>query len=157
MQALSSMQRTLLYQNIISRLFLVVLFVGYASLSSIYLLFPPLLAVLFFAYHNALTKHDLFTLVTIAIMMLFFEAEKGFWFGSTILFFTLLSRYLIPKIEQVIQCKTCMAAIFVVLAYLGYWVFVWFINQLFLLGLPMIDWHIVLYMIIEFLVIATLI
>ncbi len=151
------MQRSLPYQNVISRLFLVVLFVGYISLSSIYLLMPPLLAVLFFAYHNALTKHDLFALITIIVMLLVFEAEKGFWFGSTILFFTLFSHYVLPKFEQVTRCKICMAAIFVGLAYPIYWAFIWFINQLFLLAAPVVDWHIFLYMIVEFLVIAALI
>lgn len=151
------MQRSFSYQNLISRLFLVVLFIGYISLSSIYLLMPPLLAVLFFSYHNALSRHDLFTLVTIIAMMLVFEAEKGFWFGSTILFFTVLSRFLLPKIEQMIRCKICMAAIFVGLSYPVYWAFIWFFNQLMLLSVPILDWHILLYMIIEFLVIAVLI
>lgn len=151
------MQRSLPYQNVISRLFLVVLFIGYISLSSIYLLMPPLLAVLFFAYHNALTKHDLFALITIIVMLLVLEAEKGFWFGSTVLFFTVLSRYLIPKFEQVIRCKMCMTAIFVVIAYPAFWMFIWFVNQLFLLSVPQVDWHIFLYMVIEFLMIAAFI
>ncbi|PHM17385.1 MAG: hypothetical protein CJD30_07090 [Sulfuricurvum sp. PD_MW2] len=118
---------------------------------------PPLLAVLFFAYHNALSKHNLFGLMIIMVMLLVLEAEKGFWFGSTVVFFTLLSRYVIPKIEQIIRCRACMAAIFVGLAYPLYWFFVWFVNKLFLLSLPQIDWHILLYMVIEFMVIAALI
>ena len=151
------MQRSFSYQNVISRLFLVAFFVVYISLSSIYLLVPPLLAILFFLYYDALTKHDLFGLVIISLMLLVFEAEKGFWFGSTIVFFTVLSHYLLPKIEQMIQCKICMAAIFVVLAYPGYWMFMWFVNQLLLLSVPAIDWHTGLYMIIEFLVVAVLV
>ena len=151
------MQRSISYQNALNRLFLVVLFVGYISLSTMYLLFPPLLAVLFYAYRNALSNHDLFGLITVAVMLLVFEAEKGFWFGSTIVFFTLVSYYLLPKIEQVIRCRTCLAAIYVGLAYPAYWIFIWFINNLLLLSVPMIDWHIVLYMIVEFLVIAVLI
>ncbi|HLD24276.1 MAG TPA: hypothetical protein VJA83_10080, partial [Sulfuricurvum sp.] len=66
------------------------------------------MAILFFLYYDALTKHDLFGLVIISLMLLVFEAEKGFWFGSTIVFFTVLSHYLLPKIEQMIQCKICM-------------------------------------------------
>lgn len=151
------MQRSLPYQNVISRLFLVVLFIGYISLSSIYLLMPPLLAVLFFAYHSALTKYDLFGLMTIIVMLLVLEAEKGFWFGSTVLFFTVMSRYLLPKIEQVIRCKMCMTAIFVAIAYPVFWAFIWFVNQLFLLSVPQVDWHIFLYMVIEFLMIAAFI
>lgn len=122
-----------------------------------YLLLPPLLAILFFLYYDALTKNDLFSLVIISLMLLVFEAEKGFWFGSSIVFFTLLSLYLLPKIEQMIQCKICMAAIFVFLAYPGYWMFMWFVNQVLLLSVPVIDWHVGLYMVIEFLVVAALI
>lgn len=122
-----------------------------------YLLLPPLLAILFFLYYDALTKNDLFSLVIISLMLLVFEAEKGFWFGSSIVFFTMLSLYLLPKIEQMIQCKICMAAIFVFLAYPGYWMFMWFVNQVLLLSVPVIDWHVGLYMIIEFLVVAALI
>ncbi len=151
------MQRSFSYQNVISRLFLVALFVIYISLSSMYLLLPPLLALLFFLYYDALTKNDLFALVTVIIMLLVFEAEKGFWFGSTVIFFTFLSRYLLPKIEQTIQCKPCIAGIFVALGYIGYWVFMWFVNQVLLLSVPVIDWHTVLYMIIEFLIIAALV
>lgn len=151
------MQRSFSYQNVISRLFLVALFVIYISLSSMYLLLPPLLAILFFLYYDALTKNDLFSLVIIVLMLLVFEAEKGFWFGSSIVFFTLISLYLLPKIEQIIQCKICMAAIFVLLAYPGYWMFMWFVNQVLLLNVPVIDWHIGLYMVIEFLVVAALV
>lgn len=147
------MQRSIPYQNVVSRLFLVVLFVFYISLSSMYLLMPPLLAVLFFLYYDALNKYDLFSLITVAAMLLIYEAEKGFWFGSTLVFFTVMSHYVLPKIEQTIRCRICMAGIFVLLAYPGYWMFMWFVNQVLLLTLPAIDWHIILYMIIEFLIV----
>lgn len=148
------MQRSFSYQNVINRLLLVVLFVIYISLSSIYLLLPPLLAMLFFAYHNALSKHDLFGLIVVSVMLLIFEAEKGYWVGSTILFFSILSLYLLPKLEQLIQCRLCMGGILVALAYPGYWTVMSITNAVLLLPQPAIDWHMILYMIIEFLVIA---
>lgn len=151
------MQRSFSYQNVINRLLLVGLFVVYISLSSVYLLLPPLLAILFYAYYDALSKHDLFGLIIVSLMLLVFEAEKGFWVGSTIIFFTLLSHYLIPKLEQLIQCRICMAGIVVVLGYLGYWLFMLIADSVLLLSPPMIDWHIGLYMIIEFLVLAVVI
>jgi len=89
--------------------------------------------------------------------LLIFEAEKGFWFGSTILFFTLLSRYLLPKIEQVVQCRICIGAFMVALAYPGYWLFIIITNGVLLLAAPAIDWHMLLYMIIEFLVMAAVV
>ncbi len=151
------MQRSFSYQDPVSLLLLVAVYIVYVSLSGIYLLFPPLLAVLFFAYYRALRRHDLVTLMAVAAMLLVLEAEKGFWFGSTILFFTFVIRYLLPKIELVVQCRVCMAAIFTAFAYPLYWLFLWSVNQLFMLTLPSIDWHIALYMVIEFLMIAAFI
>jgi hypothetical protein len=151
------MQRSFSYQNVINRLLLVGLFVVYISLSSIYLLLPPLLAILFYAYHDALKKHDLFGLITVSIMLLIFEAEKGFWFGSTILFFTMVSRYLFPTIEQVVQCRPCIKAFMVAFAYPGYLLFTTVTNGVLLLAAPVIDWHMGLYMIIEFLLMAAVV
>lgn len=151
------MQRSFSYQNALSQLLLVGAFVLYISLSTLYLFLPPLLAVLFLAFYKALNRHDLFGLLIIIGMLLVFEAEKGFWFGSTVIFFTLVSRLLIPKIEQMVQCRPCMASFFVILAYPGYWLFVWLANQVFLLELPTMDWHMILYMAIEFLAVVVFI
>lgn len=151
------MQRSFSYQDALSRLLLVGAYVVYISLSSLYLLFPPLLALLFFAYYRALAKHDLAALILVAVMLLVFEAEKGFWFGSTILFFTVLIHYFVPKIEQVLQCRICMAAIFTAFAYPGYWLFMWIGNQVLMLSLPAIDWHMGLYIVVEFLILAALV
>ncbi len=156
MQTFSGMQRSLSYQNVINRLVLVGFYVFYISMSSLYLLVPPLLAVLFYLYHDALRKNDLFGLSIVALMLLVFEAEKGFWFGSTILFYTFLSLYVLPRLELTIQCTLCLKGIMVLMAYPGYWIFMWFINYLLLLSVPALDWHILLYIIIEFLVIAAM-
>ncbi|MDD5051184.1 MAG: hypothetical protein PHO27_00450 [Sulfuricurvum sp.] len=150
------MQRSFSYKNALNQFALVCIYAVYVSLSSLYPLLPPLLAILFFSYNNALKRHDLFSVIIIVLMLLIFEAEKGFWFGSTVIFFTLLSRLVIPKIDQMLQCQGCMAAFIVALAYPGYWIFIWLTNQVLLLALPMIDWHIILYIIIEFLILMAL-
>lgn len=157
MQTFSGMQRSFPYQDIVNRFVLVAVFLVYISLSSMYLFLPPMLAVLFFVYYQALSRHDLLALIFAAAMLLIFEAEKGFWFGSTLLFFALLIRYLIPKIEQVVQCRLCRAAIFVALAYPGYWLFVWIADSVLLMSVPAADWHMALYMVVEFLILAALI
>lgn len=153
MQTFSYMQRSLPYQNALGQLLLVGAYLVYASLSTMYLLLPPLLAVLFVAFYKALNRHDLFGLVMVVTMMLIFEAEKGFWFGSTVLFFALASQLVIPKLEQLVQCRACMGTIFVALAYPGYWLFIWLSDTIFMLELPVMDWHIILYMVIEFLMV----
>jgi hypothetical protein len=157
MQTFSGMQRSIPYQNALSQLLLVGAFLVYTGLSTLYLFLPPLLAVLFLAFYKALSRHDLFGVLIVVMMMLIFEAEKGFWFGSTVLYFTLVSRMVIPKIEQVVQCRPCMGGIFVLFSYPGYWLFIWMANQMFLLELPAMDWHIGLYIAIEFLMVVAFI
>lgn len=148
------MQRSITYQNALNDLFWIVLFAVYIGLSSIYLFLPPMAAVLFYMYDRALQRHDLYALIVVSLMLLMFEAEKGFWFGSTIVFFTLISHYLIPKLEQMMRCPLCIKGIFVLVAYLGFWVFIGLVNSIVILPLPAIDWHILFYMAIEFALIA---
>lgn len=148
------MQRSIPYQNVITDIFWIPLFIGYIALSSIYTILPPMLAVLSFLFYRALQRYDLFTLVIISILLLVLEAEKGFWFGSTILYFSLLSRYGIPKLEVMMRCQLCIKGFFVLSGYLGFWFFVTVINTVLLLPLPQIDWHFLLYMAIEFALIA---
>lgn len=150
------MQRSIPYQDVINRIVLIGLFTTYICLSSIYLLVPPLLGILFVAYHRALSTHNLFDVIFISIMLLIFEAEKGFWFGSSIIFFTLISYYVLPKLEQLIQCRMCMNTILIAFAYIGYWVFVSLISGILLLASPALDWHVIMYMIVEFLILMAL-
>lgn len=154
MQAFSGMQRSLSHQNALSLLIVFGLYTVYVSLGSIYLLLPPMAAVLLYAYHDALKSNDLFRLIVTAGMLLVYEAEKGFWFGSSILMFTLLSRFLFPRLEQLVQCRFCMAGIYVLLAYPAYWVSIWITDKILLISVPGMDWHMVLYMLIEFLILA---
>ena len=151
------MQRSFPYQDALNSLVLIAAFVVYISLSSMYLFFPPLLAVLFWAFYRAIQRHDLMGLIAVVVMLLVFEAEKGFWFGSTVLFFTLVIRYFLPRIEQLVQCRLCIAAIYVGFAYPLYWLFVWMTDKVLMLSPSAIDWHMALYMIVEFLVLAALI
>lgn len=148
------MQRSITYQNALSDLLWIAVFAIYISLSSIYLFLPPMAAVLGFLYFRAIQRYDLFSLIVAAVMLLMFEAEKGYWFGSTIVFFTLISYYLMPKLGQTMQCKICIKGIFVLLSYLGFTVFLGMVNSILILPIPAMDWHMVFYMAIEFALIA---
>ena len=148
------MQRSITYKTTVSDLLWVAVFGIYIALSSIYLFLPPMLAVLGYLYYRALQRHDLFSLIVASVMLLMFEAEKGYWFGSTLLFFTLISHYVIPKLEQTMQCTVCIKGIFVLLSYVGFSLFLGLINSILLLALPSLDWHVLFYMAIEFALIA---
>lgn len=148
------MQRSFPYQKALNLLIWTALFAVYISLSSIYLFLPPMLSVLYYAYYKNYIRQDLFALIAIVSMLLLFEAEKGFWFGSSILFIGFVSHYIMPRIEQITRCENCIKAVFVAFAYIAYWLFIWIANQIFLLSIPSIDWHVVLYMLIEYLLIV---
>lgn len=148
------MQRSISYQNIIGDILWIPLFIGYIALSSIYPILPPMLAVLSFLFYRALSRYDLFSLIIISILLIVLEAEKGFWFGSSILFFSLLSRYGIPKLEVLMRCPLCIKGFFVFAAYPGYLLCLTLVNSILLLPLPAVDWHLIFYMAIEFALIA---
>ena len=78
------MQRSITYKTTVSDLLWVVVFAIYIALSSIYLFLPPMLALLGYLYFRALYRNDLFSLIIASIMLLMLEAEKGYWFGSTL-------------------------------------------------------------------------
>jgi len=113
-----------------------------------------MLAVLYYAYYKNYTHQNLPALISIIAMLLLFEAEKGFWFGSSILFIGFISYYIMPRIEQVTRCENCIKVFFVSFAYVVYWIFIWVSNEIFLLQNPSIDWHVILYMLIEYLLIV---
>lgn len=148
------MQRSITYKNFISDLLWIAVFGIYIALSSIYLVFPPMFAVLGFLYYKALRRYDLFSLIVASAMLLMVEAEKGYWFGSSIVYFTLISQYVMPKIEQTVQSNIWIKGIFVLLSYFGFSFFLGMVSSVLILPLPSMDWHVLFYMAIEFALIA---
>ena len=150
------MQRNLSDQKTLNYAILFLLFVVYESMSSIYLQMPPLLGVLFFMYIRSLNEKRTALLLLISVMLLFFEAEKGYLFGSSIIFFTLVYFLLIPRMEHYIHCDACRNILSIALAYLGFWLFSMFVSKIFLLEYPELDWYVIYYIIVEFLVVSLL-
>ncbi|MFZ2968152.1 MAG: hypothetical protein WA080_03750 [Sulfuricurvum sp.] len=156
MQTFSDMQRSISYQNTLSDFLWIIAFCLYSPLTSIYLFLPPMLAVMGYLFYRAFLRNDLYGVVIFSIMLLMIEAEKGYWFGSSIVFFTLVSRYVMPYLEQTFRCKLCIKGIFVLLSYLLFWVVLMLFNGVFLVESPILDWHAFLYMTIEFFVMIVL-
>ncbi len=150
------MQRSITYQNALVTLLWVGVFTIYSALGSIYLYLPPMLAVAGFLFYRSLIRNDLFSLIVYTIILLMIETEKGYWFGSTIVFFAFLSYYLLPHLKQNIQCENCIKGLFVVFSYLLFWILMTIANKMLLLESPLLDWHVVFYMLIEFSIIVVL-
>jgi len=150
------MQRSFTYQKILKGLGIAIVFGLYQSLSSIYLLLPPLFGVLFFYFIHALKKENLPALVLIIGLLLIFEAEKDFLLFSSLVYFTFVYRFVIPRLRMMISCKVCLKVLLMVLAYLGFILYSIILNQVLWVEVPSFDWHIFYYMFIEFFLVLSL-
>jgi hypothetical protein len=150
------MQRSLTYQKILRGIGIFIAFSLYQSLSSIYLLLPPLLGVLFFYFIAALKKEDIAALVLVIFLLFVFEAEKDFLLFSSLVYFTFVYRFVIPRLYIMISCELCLKVILLLLAYLGFLLFSYILNQVLWVEPPSFDWHIFYYIIIEFFLVLSL-
>ncbi len=150
------MQRSLTNKRVVKPFIYVVLFVLYSSLSSIYPFLPPLLGVLFVLFIRAQEKEDILALILIFFSLLVFEANHGYLFFSSIFYFYLASKFLLPKVEQNFNCYSCIRIMYILLAYIGYYLFLMLLAKIFLLPMQHIDYYIVYYIVIEFFLVSLL-
>jgi len=150
------MQRSISHQNPLTILLYVVSFIIYSSLSSIYLLLPPLFGVLFVLFSRSLEKEDIVAVVLIAFCLIVFEVNMGYPLFSSIIYFTLVYKLIIPKIKQNFDCNSCLKLSNVLLPYIGYYLFLLLISKIFLLPLPSFNYYIIYYIIIEFFLVSIL-
>ncbi|MEN8147704.1 MAG: hypothetical protein ABFR02_08820 [Campylobacterota bacterium] len=150
------MQRSITYPFYIKAITLFLLYLLYESLSTIYLFLPPLFGVLFFYFIRSLDKQDTSLLLLVVALLLIYEADKGYLFLSSLVYFSFLYKFILPKLKQMIECRRCLHLIYIVLAYIGYWLFSLLLQQIFWMELATIDWYIVWYILFEFLVVGLL-
>ncbi len=150
------MQRNLTYQTALLGFSYFIAYLIYLSMSSIYLLLPPLLGVLFWHYQRSLKQHNFGYLLLVTSMLLTFEVEKGFLLFSGVIYFALFHHFIVPRLKQYINCTGCLNLIYIAMIYLGYLLFIVLVHQIFWLPLPSIDWYIVYYIVIEFLIVSIL-
>lgn len=150
------MQRSITYPLYIKAITLFLLYLVYESLSTIYLLLPPLFGVLFFYFIRSLNKQDISLLLLVVVLLLVYEADKGYLFLSSLVYFSFVYKFILPKLEQVIECKRCMHLIYIIFAYIGFWLFSLLLQQIFWLELATIDWYVVWYILFEFLLVGLL-
>lgn len=150
------MQRSIVNKTPLRYLGIVIAFSLYQSLSSIYLFLPPLLAVLFFYFIHALEKERLSELLMLIILLLIFEADKDFLLFSSLVYFTFIYRFIISRLRVMTNCELCLKITYLFLAYPGFLVYSYVLNQVLLLETPTLDWHIFYYMAIEFFLVFSL-
>ncbi len=150
------MQRSISHQKPLVPFLYIVLFAIYGSLSSIYLFLPPLLAVLFVLFSKALKRDDLLMLVLVSFCLLLFEANHGYILFSTIVYFGLVHKFVLPRIIQNFSCSSCIKISYVLLAYLGYYLYLVLISNMFFLPMPELNFYVLYYIVIEFFLVSLL-
>ena len=150
------MQRNSAYQNGLLGAAYLIAYTGYVGLSSIYLFLPPLFGLLFVHFIHALDRERFGYLMLVSAMLVLYEIEKGHLILSSLVFFALLYHFVVPKLRQFIDCKWCLRLIYVLSAYIGFWLFSLLISKIFWMSAPAIDWHVLIYIAVEFLLVVML-
>jgi hypothetical protein len=150
------MQRSITYPFYIKAGMLFIIYLIYESLSNIYLSLPPLFGVLFFYFIRSLDKQDISLLLLVVALLLVYEADKGYLFLSSLVYFSFVYKFVLPRLEQSIECKRCLHFIYILLAYIGFWLFSLLLQQVLWFEFSTIDWHVVWYIFFEFLLVGLL-
>ncbi len=150
------MQRSISNQNPLTPFIYVILFIAYGSLSTIYLFLPPLFAVLFVLFIKALKREDSVSIFLISFCLVIYESQMGFPLFSSIIYFGLIYKFVIPKLKKNFSCASCIKVSYVLLAYVGFYLFLSLLSNIFLLPMPAINYYIIYYIVIEFFIVSIL-
>lgn len=150
------MQRNITHQNPIRVFSSIVFFILYSSLSSIYPALPPMLAVLFILFIRALERKEFLYILIISLCLVVFEANNGYMLFSSIIYFYLVYKFILPQIAKNFSCRSCIRMAYVLLAYIGYFLFLSLLSAIFLFPQPFINEYIFYYIVIEFFFVALL-
>ncbi|MDY0234237.1 MAG: hypothetical protein RBS11_09420 [Sulfurimonas sp.] len=150
------MQRSISNQNSLAPFVYVALFIVYESLSSIYPFLPPLFGVLFLLFADALKKEDSLYIFLCAFCLIIFESQMGYPLFSSIIYLGLIYKFVLPKLKKNFSCNSCIKASFVLLSYLGFYLFLSLLSNVFLLPMPQLNYYIIYYIVIEFFIVSIL-
>ena len=150
------MQRSITNKKPVEKILYVALYAIYVSLSSIYLFLPPLFGILFVLFAKALKDKDTVSLLFISLCLVLFEADKSYMIFSSIIYFTLIYKFVMPKITQNFSCISCIRFSYILLAYIGFYLFCILLSNIFLTPMPTINYYMVFYIVIEFFLVSLL-
>ena len=150
------MQRSISNQRTLTPFVYALIFIVYISLSSIYLFLPPLLSILYVYFSKYMNKEDTISVVIISFCLIIFEAEKSYLLFSSIIYFILIYKFIIPKLKQTISCKACVKFLTIVIVYIGFYMFSILLSNVFLFPIPSISYYVLYYIIIEFFIVNIL-
>ena len=68
----------------------------------------------------------------------------------------IIYKFILPKIVQNFSCNICVKVSYLLLSYIGYFLFLTLISSIFLLPAPELNYYIVYYIVIEFFLVSLL-
>lgn len=150
------MQRSITYKNPLTPFFYVVIFFIYSALGGVYIFLPPLLSILYILFSRTLDKQYSLYFFLVVICLIIFEAKNSYVLFSTIIYFTILYKYIMPIISKNLSCLGCVNIILVFLSYIGFFLFYSILSSVFMLQEPSISYNVIYYIIIEFFIVSLL-
>ncbi|OHD93855.1 MAG: hypothetical protein A2019_00235 [Sulfurimonas sp. GWF2_37_8] len=150
------MQRSIINQKPVTLAFYIIFFIIYESISNIYLILPPLFGVLFVFFMRKVKQDNALFVFSIAFCLMVYEADKGYLAFSSIVYFSLLYKFVIPKIVKNFGCESCIRFTYILLAYVGFYLFSSLIATAFELPEPLLSNYILYYIVIEFFIVSML-
>jgi hypothetical protein len=136
-----------------NKLIIFVLAIFYESLTSIYLWLPPLFGIAFILFMRAFEEQDYPALSLIVLYMIYLEVDKEIILFSSIIFFMLAHKFIVPKLRAYFQCKRCLEFIYIVLAYFGFFGISMILHKILWIEMFSFDWIVIYYILIEFMIV----
>lgn len=150
------MQRSIFNKKLIALASYIIIYIMYESLSNIYLFLPPLFTVLFVLFIRKVKQDDAIFVFAIAFCLLVYEADKGFIAFSSIIYFAFIYKFILPKIIKNFGCESCIRISYVLLTYIGFFLFSFLLAKIFDTPIPVLSYYILYYIVIEFFLVSML-
>ncbi|MEA1891629.1 MAG: hypothetical protein U9N33_02845 [Campylobacterota bacterium] len=105
---------------------------------------------------EAIKKEDYQLILLVSFCLVVFESQMNYPLFSSLIYFGLVYKFIMPKIKKNFSCTSCAKALLVLVVYLGFYLFLLFLSTIFMLDIPSINYYIIYYMIIEFFIVSML-
>lgn len=149
MQTFSRVQRDSAYKKTLKTTIALLLIVIYGALTDMLPYLPPLLGIAFARFCRLMDREEVHYLLPLAVFLVFFEANKDFLLGSSLVFFFASYHWLMPRVKLFFGCQKCLAPLMVVYTYLGFYLFSFFVGAIFGVQTPSLTLPIFYFIIVE--------
>jgi hypothetical protein len=148
------MQRSFSNQKPIVPFIYITLYVIYSSIATIYPVLPPFFAVLFVVFSRALDRKDSMALLLVSLCLVIFEVNYDYLLFSSLIYFYIQYKFIMPKVIKNFSCKSCVKISYVLFTYLGYYLFLTLLSNIFMFESPELNYYIIYYIVIEFFIVS---